>query len=154
MFCSFLAFLGRALISLIFIFAAIQKVLDWEGTEQLLKHTLTQWETLASGASWLEALVHWSLENVQMLLWVIFFLELIGGLLVFLGITVRLGSFLLLCFLVPTTLIVHHFWDLAEPERQVQMVNFMKNISIMGGLLFILARGKGDVSSTSDQKPS
>jgi len=48
---------------------------------------------------------------------------------------------LLLIFLIPTTLIFHsNFGD------QIQMIMFMKNVSMFGGLLVLLAVGAGRFS--------
>jgi putative oxidoreductase len=47
---------------------------------------------------------------------------------------------LLAAFLVPVTLIFHGFWNYVGAEQQMQMANFLKNIAIMGGLLYIASR--------------
>jgi putative oxidoreductase len=58
-----------------------------------------------------------------------------------LGYFARFGAFLLLVFLIPTTLIFHsNFGD------QIQMIMFMKNVSMFGGLLVLLAVGAGRFS--------
>lgn len=147
-------FLGRALISIIFIFSAGHKILDWNNTEQFLHQTLTDWMPVTFGSPSMQGGLDWALANTTTLLCLAVLFELIGGLLVFLGLWVRLGAFLLVCFLFASTLVFHHFWDFAEPQRQIEMVSFMKNVSIMGGLLFILARGKSDSSPSSTQKDS
>jgi uncharacterized membrane protein YphA (DoxX/SURF4 family) len=67
-------------------------------------------------------------------------LQLLGGLLVLLN--VRFGAVLLLCFMVPTTMIMHGFWEIEEGETQHQeMIQFMKNLSIIGALMVVLAGG-------------
>jgi len=49
----------------------------------------------------------------------------------------RLCAIALILFLIPATLVAHSFW-LAPPQAvQVQLVNFLKNLSMLGGLLFI-----------------
>ena len=45
---SSLEFLARALISLIFIFAAFQKLVDWQGSEQFLTQVLTDWHSMST----------------------------------------------------------------------------------------------------------
>lgn len=48
----------------------------------------------------------------------------------------RLSSAALLGSLVPTTLANHAFWELEdEGQRQAQMTQFMKNVSLAGGLI-------------------
>lgn len=141
---SFFAFLGRALLSLIFIVAAVHKFFDWQATEQYLHLALSNWLSLTLDSPTLQGLIEWTLDHQFLVLVVGVFAELIGGLLLFLGLGTRLGAFLLLMVCAFATLIFHHFWNLQEPQRQLEIMNFMKNLSIMGGLLFVLARGKGD----------
>jgi uncharacterized membrane protein YphA (DoxX/SURF4 family) len=149
---SFVAFLGRALISLIFILAAIHKFMNWQATEQYLNQAFTGWMTLNLTNPSLQHFFEWGLAHTFSLLLLAVFIELIGGLLLFTGLGVRLGAFLLLIFIVVTTYTFHHFWNIQEPQREMEMMNFMKNLSIMGGLLFMLARGKSDTCSKKDEQ--
>jgi putative oxidoreductase len=74
-------------------------------------------------------------------------LALVGGLSVLLGYRARFGAFMLLLFLVPVTLIMHRFWGLSDPQMaMMQRVNFMKNVSLMGGALVLMYYGAGPVS--------
>ena len=66
-----------------------------------------------------------------------------GGLSVLTGFKARWGALALVLFLVPVTAIFHNFWTLQGMEQQMQMIHFMKNLAIMGGLLSIVARGAG-----------
>jgi putative oxidoreductase len=66
------------------------------------------------------------------------FLELVGSITVILGYFTRFGALLLIVFLIPTTLIFHTRFD-----DQVQMIMFMKNVSMLGGCLVLLAHGPG-----------
>ena len=142
-----IGFLGRACLSAIFIFAAIQKIWDWNGTEQMLSNTLEQSLTVFHDMEWmrplLEQMVMWS----PVLLLISTSFELLGGLLIFLGIKVRVGALMLLFFLIPATFFFHHFWVLEGAERELQMIMFMKNLSIFGGLLLLLAYGKDKKSA-------
>lgn len=66
-------------------------------------------------------------------------LETVAGFALAFGVLPKWAALGLLLFLVPTTWIGRPFWRLAgTPEFQGQMVNFFKNIAIMGGLLFIM----------------
>jgi uncharacterized membrane protein YphA (DoxX/SURF4 family) len=66
-------------------------------------------------------------------------LETVAGFALAFGVLPKWAALGLLLFLVPATWIGHPFWRLAgTPEFQGQMVNFFKNITIMGGLLFIM----------------
>lgn len=79
--------------------------------------------------------------------------ELAGGLSLLLGLWSRLGALGLFIFLIPTTLMFHHFWSITGPEQQDQMAHFLKNIAIMGGLLMIVAFGPGPLSITPARRP-
>lgn len=74
-------------------------------------------------------------------------LALIGGVSVILGYRARFGALLLLVFLVPVTLVMHKFWGLPDPQvAMMQKIQFMKNVSLMGGCLMIMAFGSGPYS--------
>jgi putative oxidoreductase len=73
-------------------------------------------------------------------------IEVLGGLGILFGLFGRFWASLLFFYLVPVTLIFHDFWNYAGPQGQVQMVNFLKNLAIMGGLLQITAFGPGRFS--------
>jgi putative oxidoreductase len=69
---------------------------------------------------------------------------LLGSVLLVLGFRARLGAGLLLVFLVLATYYFHGFWRIADPHaQQEQMIQFMKNLSMMGAMLFIIANGSG-----------
>lgn len=150
---SFVAFFGRALLSLIFISSAIHQLLDWEGAMQSFNQALTDRLTISVGNDFIQEVVEWSLAHAFSLLLAACIFELVGGVLVFLGLWVRLGALLLIFFLVPATLLFHNFWDVQGMDRQMQMIHFMKNVSISGGLFFLLAIGKGKKLAKSHDKP-
>jgi putative oxidoreductase len=93
-------------------------------------------ELLGSGWSWM--------PKFSLLVAVIF--TFVGGLLVLLGYRAKLGAFMLIVVLVPVTIYFHDFWNSPEARQQDQLVEFMKNMAILGGLLMVLAHGSGDFS--------
>lgn len=72
--------------------------------------------------------------------------EIGGGLALLVGWQTRWAALGLVLFLIPTTLIFHHFWDLPEPEHAAQRIQFSKNLAVMGGLLGFAALGAGAIS--------
>ena len=63
-----------------------------------------------------------------------------GGLGVILGIYVTLALWLLIIFLVPTTLAMHTFWKETDPQNKMkEMVNFMLNTALIGAALMLLS---------------
>jgi putative oxidoreductase len=74
-------------------------------------------------------------------------LALIGSLSVILGYRAKLGAWLIVVFLVGVTPMMHNFWAVADPmAHQMQMINFMKNLSMLGGALLITQFGSGPLS--------
>jgi len=71
-------------------------------------------------------------------------IALVGGLSVMLGYHAKLGALLLVIFLVPVTLFMHKFWGIADPQMaMMQRIQFMKNLSLIGGALMIMYFGSG-----------
>lgn len=70
-----------------------------------------------------------------------------GGVMVALGYRARFGAFLLFCFLVPVTVVMHRFWGLADAQVvAMQKAAFMKNLALIGGTLLIMFHGAGPYS--------
>lgn len=67
--------------------------------------------------------------------------ELLGGLAIVLGWKTRITAFLLAGYALLTALVFHtHFAD------QIQMIMFLKNVSIAGGFLLLTVHGAGRIS--------
>ncbi|MND02113.1 SURF4 family protein [compost metagenome] len=49
-------------------------------------------------------------------------------------------------FLIPTTFIFHAFWAVEGPGARMEQIQFMKNLCIMGGMLYVMAFGAGPLS--------
>jgi putative oxidoreductase len=74
-------------------------------------------------------------------------LAIAGSVSIILGYKTRIGAVLLAIFLVPVTLAFHHFWTVADPgARQNEMIQFMKNTSMLGGVLILFVHGAGPYS--------
>lgn len=70
-----------------------------------------------------------------------------GALLLATGILPRPAALLLAGSLVPTTIAGHAFWTVDDPaERYQQKVHFLKNLSLLGGLLLAAADTQGQPS--------
>src|SRR5205814_386699 len=102
-------------------------------------------------------IVDWSKTEAQMaghgMFWVPLFhvaallIELAGGLSLLLGYKARLGALALFLFLIPVTLTFHSFWTYTDPTaRQLNMLFFMHNLTLMGGLLLVFVFGPGPLS--------
>ena len=77
----------------------------------------------------------------------------LGSLSVILGYWARGGAFLLLVFLAAATYYFHAFWKLPAEEQMPEQINFMKNVALMGTMLFIVANGAGPWSLDGRRGP-
>lgn len=69
---------------------------------------------------------------------------IVGGALVLVGYKARLGATLLLIFLILATYFFHDFWTVKDlAAKEFQMIQFLKNLSLAGAMLFIIANGPG-----------
>ncbi len=70
----------------------------------------------------------------------------LGSLSVIVGYRIKIGAALLLIFLILATYFFHDFWTFEGEARQQQMIQFMKNMSLMGTMLFLIGNGAGGFS--------
>lgn len=122
--CSSVLFLGRLFISAIFLISGIGKFLDYEGTVQFMASK--------------------GLQFIPVLLVCAALLEIVTSLALIFGIKVRWAAFALFLYLIPTTYFFHDFWNSGADQFQLQFIMFLKNLSIMGGLLYIMGAGAGN----------
>ena len=76
-------------------------------------------------------------------------LEVGGGLLMITGWQARLEALALALFLIPTTVVFHAFWAADAAHYQDQLTNFLKNLSIFGGMLLLVERGFATTTATA-----
>lgn len=72
--------------------------------------------------------------------------EFVGGLAILLGLGTRYAALALIVFTALATLIAHRFWTYPVEQQQAQMVQFTKNVAIIGGFLFVFVTGGGHYS--------
>jgi putative oxidoreductase len=113
--------IARILLSAIFIQSGLGKIMDPSGTQQYM--------------------AAYGMPLTGLFLIGAIFCEIFGSLSILLGFKARLGASLLVIFMIPTTLIFH-----TKLTDQVQMIMFMKNLAIIGGLLMVAYFGPGPIS--------
>jgi putative oxidoreductase len=69
--------------------------------------------------------------------------EVLGPIALILGVFPRLTALLLIAFVLAATGLAHRFWEYPDAQQTNQMNHFLKNIAIIGGLLFYYAAGAG-----------
>lgn len=72
--------------------------------------------------------------------------ELGCGLAIALGYRTRLCALVLAAFTLLAAILFHDFWSFTGAERQMQTIQFLKNMGLAGGFLALLAAGAGRFS--------
>ncbi len=118
------AVIGRVMIATIFLMSAVgNKIPNFSQTAQYMT---------ANGVP---------LPSLSLVAAIVFLI--VGSVSVVLGYYARIGAALLLVFLILATYFFHNFWAYEGQEQQLQMIQFMKNLSMMGTMVFIMAVGSG-----------
>ena len=118
-------FLGRLLISALFLISAYNKIFSIDGT-----------------MSWMEGV-----GVPGFLLYPTIALEIILPLFVIIGYQARVSAGLLAIFCIATAFLFH--FDFVD---QMQTIAFLKNLGLAGGFLFIVANGTKDWSIDREKK--
>jgi putative oxidoreductase len=117
---------GRILLALIFVISGFGKITGFDGTVgYIASKGLPLPQLAAMGA---------------------IAIELGAGILLVIGWQARWAATVLFLFLIPTTLLFHDFWSYTGSQAAMQKIQFMKNLAIMGGMLYIMAFGAGALS--------
>ena len=111
---NFLDLVGRIFISSIFIFSGINKILNFDSSLQ-----------------WMEG---YGVPGI--LLYPTILIEIILPILIIVGYKTKFAAFLLFLFCLMTASIFH-----SDFSNQIQLIAFLKNIGLAGGLLFLIVNG-------------
>jgi putative oxidoreductase len=114
---------ARALLALIFIVSGFGKITGFAGTAGFMA---------SKGMPMAEVLLVGAIA-----------VEFLGGLMLLVGWKARWAALAIFLFIIPATLVFHNPAGLAGQEAQTQMINVMKNLAIMGGMLMVFAFGPG-----------
>jgi len=123
---SFTPLAGRILLSVVFLVSGFFKI---GGYSQMVPYSASKGLPMAGVAIACAAV-----------------LELAGGLAILIGFQTRIAAWLLFLYLIPVTFIFHNFWAMQGAEQQQNMINFLKNVAIMGGLVILATYGAGPYS--------
>jgi putative oxidoreductase len=79
-----------------------------------------------------------------LLLALILFIVLLGGLALILGFHTRQGAMLLFAFTIIMTVLADNYWNVSDPARRgLFYALYARNIAIAGGLLLLVGMGPG-----------
>ena len=117
---------GRALLSAVFLVAGVRKILIW-----------------GPQVAYFTKLGFPAPEFFTVLAIVI---ELGAGLALLVGWKTRWAAWLLALFVLIAIFMAHRFWEFDAAQQANQMNHFLKNLAIIGGLMFVAAFGPGPAS--------
>ena len=128
--------LGRIFLSLVFIVAGIQKLMNVGDIAKMLEDNKVPIP---------EQIVPYlgAVPKYEALGYLVAGVELVGGLMVLVGLWARWGAMMLAMFTAFTIVVVHHFWDMQGAAFTGNLTQALKNLSIIGGLLLVFATGSG-----------
>lgn len=134
--------IGRILIPLLFIVSGVQKALSVGAIAQMLTEINVPIP---------EQVVPYlyGIPKYEALGYIIAAIEIICGLMVLVGLKARWGALVLVVFTACTIIFVHHFWDMAGDAVMLNVTEALKYLSIIGGLLLVVAIGS--VPGSTDQ---
>ncbi len=137
------ALLGRVLLAHIFVLSGIMKILTFNDMNAFMAGAFDRLAGFYDiDAGWIDALK----SAIPVLMALASATEILGGLALLVGWQGRAAATLLFLFLIPTTLIFHSFWTYPAEQQQEQLINFQKNLAIMGGLWMVISLGPGGCS--------
>ena len=117
---------GRILLALIFIISGFGKIMGFDATLGYIRSAGLPFAQLSAIA----AIV----------------VELGGGILLVVGWKARWAAAALFLFVLVAALYFHAFWASPPDQVMMQQIQFLKNLGIMGGMLYIMAYGSGPYS--------
>ena len=121
------ALFGRAILAVFFVMSGFGKVTGFDGTVGYIASK--------------------GLPMPQVLAAIAVLIEVVGGLAIIIGWKTRWAALALIVFLIVITPIFHSYWAVPPGQMMGQQINFMKNVSILGGMLLLFGFGPGRYSA-------
>ena len=118
--------LGRILVAAIFLISGIGKVTGFQGTAGYMASK--------------------GLPMVEVLLVITIIIELGGAAMLILGWKARLAAAALFLWMIPVTLLFHNYWAMPADQQMINQIMFLKNVAMMGAMLYVMAFGSGSYS--------
>jgi putative oxidoreductase len=82
----------------------------------------------------------------ELLSWIALIMEVVIAITLVFGVATRYGAAIGIVFLILSTALAHRYWEYTGPAVAIQQGNFFKNISMLGGMLYVFVFGPGRFS--------
>jgi uncharacterized membrane protein YphA (DoxX/SURF4 family) len=130
---------GRVLFVLCFIFAGLQRLMNVNGSPQFFSHKYAVPAALGPIAGQIESLI--GLSTAQILALLAGAIELAAGLLVAFNVGTRFMAGVLIVFTALKIFYSYDFWTMADGQREMALLLAVVHVSLIGGLLVLMAFG-------------
>jgi putative oxidoreductase len=106
------------------------------------------WPRLTSGSvgGFAKYLASLGMPAPELMAWVSTIAELVGGAAIILGVGTRYAALGFFVYTAITIVFAHRYWTYPAAQQMAQYFNFLKNLSIMGGLMLLFVTGAGRFS--------
>ena len=132
---------GRIIFAVLFIYTGATKLFGIPATAEFIAAKVTIPDVLLPYAAQLQTLT--GLPTAQTLAIAAGGFEVIAGLMIALNFGARFFSLLLIIFVGVVTFYFHDFWNQAAPDNAKNLIDALKNLSIIGALFMIAGFGRG-----------
>ena len=103
----------------------------------------TKFAYMAANVAYMKA---YGMPAAELLIWPAALFELIAAAMLALGWKARWAALALAVYSAISALIFHAYWSVPADQVLDQQTHFMKNVAIVGGLLFVFAHGSSRFS--------
>lgn len=122
-----LLLVGRVLLAAVFLVAGLRKIMGPAAT-----------------AGYFAKL---GMPAAEVMVWVAVIIEVGGALMLISGWKIRYAAWVIALFVLIASFMAHRFWEISDPAQYGNQLNhFLKNMAIIGGLMFVAACGPGSMS--------
>jgi len=121
-----LTLIGRILIGTLFLVAGIMKAMNIAGTTAYMTRL--------------------GFPAPELMAYLSTVIELASGVLLIIGWQTRRVAWLLVVYLAIATGMAHRFWEYEQAQRGNQINHFLKNLALIGAMLFVAVSGPGSAS--------
>jgi len=118
--------IGRILIGILFLVAGIMKAMNIAGTTAYMTRL--------------------GFPAPELMAYLSTLIEVASGVLLIIGWQTRRVAWLLIVYVLIATGMAHRFWEYDQAQRVNQINHFLKNLALIGAMLYIVAGGPGSAS--------
>jgi putative oxidoreductase len=118
--------IGRILIGILFLVAGIMKAMNIAGTTGYMTRL--------------------GFPAPELMAYLSTLIELASGVLLIIGWQTRRVAWLLVVYVLIATGMAHRFWEYEPAQRVNQINHFLKNLALIGAMLYIVVGGPGSAS--------